>query len=90
MAADMARNQMAYIFLKSAKDNRKRIRFSAEQHETIKGYVDEVSMEDGIVTVVVEGEEFTIDLNTSEVRVAFFDSRSIVINGEKSFRMRLG
>ena len=81
--------EMVLGFFTSARSYGKKIKITSTEKGVKKGVIQDVNMEDRVITVVVEGEKFVIDMNVCEAKTSFFDRRVLHISGEEQFKIQL-
>ena len=81
--------EMILGFLSSAKASGRRVKISGGDHGAKKGQINDLKMENKVITVDVDGEVFVIDMNVCEAKTSVFDHRVIHIMGEEQYKIQL-
>ncbi len=86
----MINNDIVYSFLSSAKFNNKRIQITCSGRTPQKGYVQDVTIENNVVTLNVDGEIYVMDMNECRARTTLLDRRVIIVEGEEIIKFKMG
>ena len=81
--------EMVLGFFSSAKNNHRAIKITCGSRGVKKGYINQVSMDDNVIMVDLDGETYEIDMKVSEAKTSFFDRRVIHIQGEEHYKIQL-
>lgn len=82
--------EMVMGFLSAAKSNNKRVKITVAGEGVFKGKMQDVKMEDKVITIDLEGKQIVMDMNVCEAKTSFFDHRVIYVQGEEQYKLQLG